>query len=45
VDTLIPGAHILRFSRDGYVTRDTTVTVTAGSTLRLQIPMQRAGAQ
>ncbi len=39
VDTLIPGTHLLHFERDGFVTKDTTVTLKAGQTLRLTIRM------
>jgi hypothetical protein len=39
VDTLIPGTHLLHFERDGFVTKDTTVTLRPGETLRLMIRM------
>ncbi len=39
VDTLIPGTHLLHFERDGFVTKDTTVTLKPGETLRLVIRM------
>lgn len=40
VDTLIPGTHLLRFERDGFVTRDTTITLRAGEIVRLVIRME-----
>jgi serine/threonine-protein kinase len=40
VETLAPGVHAFRFERDGYATIDTTVTLRAGDTLRLQIQMR-----
>ena len=39
VDTLIPGTHLLRFERDGFETKDTTITLRSGQILRLQIRM------
>jgi serine/threonine-protein kinase len=39
VDTLIPGTHLLHFERAGFVTKDTTVTLKPGETLRLMIRM------
>jgi hypothetical protein len=39
IDTLIPGTHLLHFERPGYVTKDTTVTLKPGETLRLMIRM------
>jgi hypothetical protein len=39
VDTLIPGTHLLRFEREGFVPKDTTVTLRAGETVRLTIRM------
>ncbi len=39
VDTLIPGTHLLRFERQGFVPQDTTITLRAGETVRLLIRM------
>jgi serine/threonine-protein kinase len=39
VDTLIPGTHLLHFERPGFETKDTTVTLKPGDTLRLTIRM------
>ncbi len=39
VDTLIPGTHLLHFEREGFVTKDTTITLKPGETLRLTIRM------
>ncbi len=39
VDTLIPGTHLLRFEREGFVPKDTTITLRAGETVRLLIRM------
>jgi hypothetical protein len=39
VDTLIPGTHLLRFEREGFVPKDTTITLRAGQTVQLRIRM------
>lgn len=39
VDTLIAGTHVIRLEREGYVTRDTTVTLQEGQVTRLTIDM------
>jgi serine/threonine-protein kinase len=39
VDTLVPGTHLLHFERDGFVTKDTTITLKPGETARLAIKM------
>jgi hypothetical protein len=39
VDTLIPGTHLLRFEREGFMPKDTTITLRAGETVRLLIRM------
>ncbi len=41
VDTLVAGAHTLRFQRPGFRTKDTTVTVRPGQLLELRIRMER----
>ena len=43
VDTLLPGAHSIRFERDGFVTVDTVVTVRAGDQSRLNIRLTPKG--
>jgi hypothetical protein len=37
VDTLIPGTHLLHFEREGFVPKDTTVTLKAGETVTVVI--------
>jgi serine/threonine protein kinase len=39
IDTLIPGTHLLHLERAGFITKDTTVTLQPGQTLRLRIRM------
>ncbi len=39
VDTLIPGTHLLHFEREGFETKDTTITLKPGETARLMIRM------
>ncbi|MBI2614497.1 MAG: protein kinase [Gemmatimonadetes bacterium] len=39
VDTLISGTHLLHFEREGFETKDTTITLRPGETLRLVILM------
>ena len=39
VDTLIPGTHLLHFEREGFETKDTTITLKPGETARLLIRM------
>jgi serine/threonine protein kinase len=38
-DQLLPGSHTLRFEKDGFVTKDTVVTLTAGQTARITIEL------
>jgi serine/threonine protein kinase len=42
-EEVIPGTHTLRIERDGWVTKDTTVTLTAGqiATVRIQLVERR----
>lgn len=40
-DTLEPGAHLLRVARDGYRTLDTTLRLTAGQIVRLEVRLER----
>jgi tRNA A-37 threonylcarbamoyl transferase component Bud32 len=41
VDTLPAGTHALRVQKDGYVTRDTTITLKAGETARWIVVLAR----
>jgi serine/threonine protein kinase len=43
VDELLPGLHTLRIEREGWIAKDTTVTLTAGqiSTIRIQLSERR----
>jgi serine/threonine protein kinase len=38
-EDLIPGTHTLRFEREGYVSKDTVVTLNAGQTARIRIQL------
>ena len=39
-EQLVPGTHQLRVAKDGFITKDTTFTVTAGETTRLSIRLE-----
>ena len=41
-DSLSPGTHLIRLRKDGYVTKDTTVTVIAGQEVRVRIRLERS---
>ncbi|MDH5643486.1 MAG: PEGA domain-containing protein, partial [Gemmatimonadota bacterium] len=43
-ESVLEGTHRLVFRRDGYATLDTTVTVAAGDTLRLNIRLREGGS-
>jgi serine/threonine protein kinase len=44
VDTLVAGQpHTIRFRRDGYVPKDTIVTIQPGETVRINIALQQGG--
>jgi serine/threonine-protein kinase len=43
VDTLMPGAHSVRFERDGFVTVDTVITVKAADQSRLNVRLTPKG--
>jgi hypothetical protein len=45
VDTLLPGAHSVRFERDGFITLDTVITVKAGDQSRLNIRLTPKGEE
>ncbi|MBI1968181.1 MAG: protein kinase [Gemmatimonadetes bacterium] len=38
-ETMVPGTHTLRFVREGFVTKDTTITLAAGETVLLRIEL------
>ena len=38
-ETVVPGTHALRFVREGFVTKDTTITLAAGATVLLRVAL------
>jgi hypothetical protein len=40
-DSLTPGPHLVQLRKDGYITKDTTVTVIAGQQVRIRLRLDR----
>ena len=40
-DSLVEGTHLIQLRKDGYVTKDTTITIVAGQQVRVRLRLDR----